>query len=144
MKKILLLIATFAFTLSLLCSCSIESDDSNPYSRENIEHSFLNGYGTDDQEIVACQYIYNDDRFKEKYGNNFEIKDALCTSEMENISLFIKGDGCCFVYIEDDIWCVKLNKEYLNKWTVVDCVKCAVDSNDGNIIIDDNDTLHSY
>ena len=139
-----MIIMSFISILSLLCSCSIETDNSNPYIRENVEHSYLNGYGADDQEIVACQYVYSDDSFKEKYGNDFEIKDALCTSEMENISFLIKGEGCCLVYIDEDIWCVKLSKNYLTKWRVDECFKCVIDSNDGSIVIDNNDSLYSY
>ncbi len=137
MKKIAIMLLVMIF-MGLLCNCSIESSDANPYSRKNLNDSYLNGYGTDDQEIIACRFVYNNETFSNLYGNDFEIKNALCTSEMENFSILIKGSGACLIYIKNDIWCVELTKKYLEKWAVKDYFKCAVDPDDGSIIIDNN------
>lgn len=128
-------------SLCILSNCSIESNDSNPFSRDYINNSIFSGYGTDSQEIIACQYIYNSDVFSKLYGKNFEIKDALCTSAMENSLGLIKGKGNCLIYINDDIWCVILDKSYLEKWKVKDYFRCAVNPCDGNIIIKDGEIV---
>jgi hypothetical protein len=134
MKK-LILILLLSISLCILSSCSIESDNSKSYSRDSINNFILSGYGANSQEIIACKYIYSNDEFSKLYGENFEIKDALCTSEMENSLGIIKGNGECLVYINNDIWCVTLEKNYFEKWNVKEYFKCAVDPDDGNIIV---------
>lgn len=133
MKKTLTLL--LSISLLILSGCSIELDNSNPCSREYINDFILSGYGADDQEIIACKYIYGNDEFSKMYGDDFEIKDALCTSEMESSLGLIKGYGECTIYINDDIWCVELEKNYFEKWKVKEYFKCAVDPEDGDVII---------
>lgn len=140
MKKTLL-ISFVLISLSALSNCSIESDNSNPFSREYINNSIFSGFGADSQETIACNYIYSNDVFSELYGENFEIKNALCTSEMENSLGLIKGKGNCLAYINDDIWCVRLEKNYLAKWTVKEYFRCAVDSDNRDIIIEDGEIV---
>ncbi|MGN0550331.1 MAG: hypothetical protein ACI4I4_00620 [Acutalibacteraceae bacterium] len=137
MKK-LLIMSLLSVSLCILSNCSIEPDNSNPFSRDYINNSIFSGYGADSQEIIACKYIYNSDVFSNLYGKNFEIKDALCTSAMENSLGLIKGKGDCLIYINDDIWCVELSKDYFRKWAVVDCYQCAVDEDNGDFLVDNN------
>ena len=139
MKKTVIL-SLLIIPLYILSSCSIEVEhsDTASYSRDRVNNAILSDYRTNTQEIVACKYIYNNDDFVKMYGNDFEIKAAYCPSEMENSLGFIKGTGECRVYINDDIWCVLLEKSYFSKWTVLDYFKCAVDPEDGDVIIDDN------
>lgn len=140
MKK-LILTSLLSISLCILSSCSIELDNSNPYSRDSINNFILSGYGSNSQEIIACKYIYGSDKFLKLYGDDFEIKDALCTSEMENSLGLIKGNGECLVYINDDIWCVILEKNYFEKWKVKEYFKCAVNPDDGDIIVKDGEIV---
>ena len=136
--------AVSLISILLLSNCSIEVEDDektneNYYSRDNFndEAGSLMGYGTLDDENTSCYYVYNSDKFRNMYGNNFEINYAQGVADLETLLFWTKGTSNCYVYIDKDIWCFDLKKEFFSKWEIVDYYQCETDT-DGTVIQDEN------
>ena len=122
-------------TIMMFCfwGCSIdmiEENNAEMYSRADTMYMCVSksfGKGRSDDIYVALNCIYSDESIREKHGSDFEITadNITChTSEGESFLFggLYKGQAEYSFAIHNEIYKVKLHKNFFENWTVTECL----------------------